>query len=154
MDAMRLAFLVVGCLPMLGQTSHVSSVRKAPGDKVTLEISAKSKPKGAPVALKWEVTFPLQLMEMDGNAPELGSAAMDAGKTIACTARRPYVYACVLSGGQKPIADGTIAIYHFTIRATATAGTTRLKIENAEATLPNETKWILEDTEAIVIIQK
>jgi len=145
--------LVFGCLPVLGQTSDVSHVTKAPGDSVTLEIFAESQPKRAPVALKWEVVFPVQLMEMEGGAPEVGSAAKDSGKSIQCTARRPYAYVCTLSGGQKPIANGLIAIYRFKIRTTAKAVTTNLRIEKAESTTFDSMKWTLNDTEAIVIIK-
>jgi len=153
---MRLAYLVVGCLPIfvptsLAQTSGVSSVTKAPGDKVTLDIMANS-PAKATVALKWDVIFPAQLMEMDV-APETGSAAKDSGKSLQCTARKPYVYACVLSGGQKPIADGKIAIFHFKIRTTAKPGTTTLRIEKVEATMTNSKEVILNNTETTVIIR-
>jgi len=144
--------LLVACLPVLGQTPAVS-VTKAPGDKVTLEITADSQPARSPVALKWEVVFPAQLMEMDGDAPEIGSAAMDSGKSLQCIARRPYRYVCTLSGGQKPIANGLIAIYHFKIRATAKPGTTSLRIEKAESTTSDSMKWPLNETEAIAIIK-
>lgn len=150
---MRLAYLVVGCLPVLGQTSRVSSVTKAPGEKVTLDISVNSQPSRAPVALQWEVVFPAQLMDMESDAPEIGSAAKDAGKSLQCTARRPYAYACTLSGGQKPIASGPIAIFHFRIRTTAEAGTTTLRIERAEATTADSKEETLNNTESIVIIR-
>jgi hypothetical protein len=149
----RLACLLVACLPALGQTSGVSHVTKAPGEKVTLEISAVSQPGRAPIALKWEVVFPAQLMEMEGGTPEIGSAAKNSGKSLQCTARKPYAYVCILSGGQGPLADGVIAIYHFRIRTTASAGITSLKIENSESTTPDSRKWTLNDTEAIVIIK-
>jgi hypothetical protein len=150
---MRLAYLLFGCLPVLGQTSRVSSVTKAPGEQVTLKIFADSQPGRAPIALKWEVVFPAQLMDLETDAPELGSAAMDSGKSIQCSARKPYSYVCILSGGQKPIANGPVAIYHFKIRTTAEARTTTLRIENAEATTADSKKWALNDTEATVIIQ-
>jgi hypothetical protein len=108
---MRLAYLIVGCLPVLGQTSTVSSVTKAPGEKVTLDIRMDSQPATVPVALKWEVVFPAQLMEMEGDAPETGSAAMESGKALQCTAQKPYSYVCILSGGQNPIASGPLAIF-------------------------------------------
>ncbi len=150
---MRLAYLAFGCLPVLGQTSPISSVTKAPGENVTLEVSANSQPARAPIALKWEVVFPAQLMDMEGDGPELGSAAKDSGKSLECTARTPYAYVCILSGGQKPTADGVIAIYHFKIRATATKGVTALRIEKAESTTSDSKKWPLNKTEAIVIIR-
>jgi hypothetical protein len=148
-----LAYLVVGCLPVLGQTPHVSTVTKTPGDEVTLEISANSEPGRAPVALKWEVIFPAQVMEMEGSGPELGSAAKDSGKSLQCNARTPYALDCAVSGVQKPIADGLIAIYHFKIRTTAAKGITALRIEKAESTTADSTKWTLNNTEAIVIVK-
>jgi hypothetical protein len=146
---MRLAYLVVACLPLLAQTP----VTKAPGDKVTLEVSADSQPARAPVALKWEVVFPAQLMEMETGAPQIGSAAMDSGKTLECTARTRYAYVCIVSGGQKPIGNGPVAIYHFQILATAKAGATSLKIQRAESTTADSKKWLLNSTEAIVVIR-
>jgi hypothetical protein len=150
---MRLAYLVVGCLPVLGQMSHVSSVTKAPGDRVTLDILVNSQPGGAPIALKWEVVFPAQLMALEGDAPELGKAAMDSGKSLQCTARKPYRYFCLLAGGQSPIVNGPIAIFKFRIPTTAEARTTTVKIEKTEATMADSNTLTLDDTEAIVIIR-
>lgn len=150
---MKLVYMVVVCLPVLGQTSQVSSVTKAPGDKVTLDISANSQPGRAPVELKWEVVFPVQLMAMEGDAPELGSAAKDSGKSLHCAPRNPYSYVCNLSGGQHPIATGLIATFHFRIRTTAEARTTTLRVERAVATSVDSKVVTLSDTEAIVIIR-
>jgi hypothetical protein len=152
-NRMRLVYLVVVGLPVLAQTSRVSSVTKAPGDKVTLDISANSQPGRAPVALKWDVVFPAQLMALEGDAPDTGSAATDSGKSLSCTARKPYSYSCVLSGGQNPIQNGLIASFHFKIRAPAGAGTTTLRIERAVATTADSKILSLNDTEAIVIIR-
>jgi hypothetical protein len=150
---MRFACLVVGCLPVLGQASEVSSVTKAPGEKVTLEIRQDSAPGRAPAALKWEVVFPAQLMEMEGDAPEAGRAATESGKTLQCTKLKPYSYACILSGGQNPTANGVIAIFHFKIRTTAEAGTTAFRIERGVATAVDSKVSTLNDTEATVIIR-
>lgn len=149
---MKLAYLVFGCLPMFAQTSAISSVTKSPGDKVTLEIVAKSDPKRAPVALHWDVIFPEQLMEMVGD-PEAGSAALKSGKSLQCRVRNPHAYGCVLSGGPNLIADGQIAIFHFRIRTTAVAGKTALRIERAVTTTVDSKILSLDDTEAIVIIR-
>ena len=99
------------------------------------------------------MVFPAQLMEMEGGAPEVGSVAKDAGKSIQCTARKPYSYVCILSGGTNPIPNGLVVIYHFMIRATAPAGATTIRIEKAEATTVDSTKWTLNNTETIVNIQ-
>jgi hypothetical protein len=150
---MMLAYLVVACLPVLAQAPRGSSVTKVPGEKVTLDISLDSQPARAPVALTWEVVFPAQLMDMEGDATETGSAAMDSGKKLQCTARKPYAYACVLSGGQNPIANGLIAIFHFRIRTTASAGTTSLRIERARATTVDSKEETLNNTESTIIIR-
>jgi len=150
---MKLAYLVLGCLPLLGQTPQVSSVTKAPGDKVTLDISADSQPGRAPVTLRWDVVFPAQLMALEGDATETGSAAKDSGKSLQCTARNTYSYSCTLSGGQKTIANGLIAIFHFRILTTADSRKTALRIQKAAATTVDSKVLTLNDTEAIVIIR-
>ena len=93
-------------------------------------------------------------MNMDVDATEIGSAAKDSGKSLQCTARKPYSYLCVPSGGQNPIANGPIAIFHFRIRTTAESGTTRLRIERAEATTPDSKEETLNNTESTVIIRR
>jgi hypothetical protein len=150
---MRLAYLTACCFPLLGQTSSISSVTKAAGEVVTLTIKAVSQPARAPVALKWEVVFPVQLMEMETDSPEISAAARDSGKSLQCMARKPYAYICVLSGGENAIADGTIAVFHFRIKAMASPTTTTLRIEKTEATAMDLRKWTLNDTEVTVIIR-
>jgi hypothetical protein len=103
------------------------------------------------MALKWEVVFPAQLMDLEGDA-EIGSAAKDAGKSLECKPLKPYSYSCVLSGGQKAIGDGQIAVFHFRIRTTAAAGTTALRVERAAATTGEGKQEALNSTESIVII--
>ena len=148
---MRLACLVIGCLPLLSQTPDASSVIKMPGDTVTLKISATSDPERAPIALKWDVVYPAQVMDMETGSA--GPAAMDSGKSLQCTARRPYVYVCMLSGGENPIQDGLIATYRFKVKPSAEAGMTKLRIENAESTTKDSKKWVLKSIEAIVVIR-
>jgi len=131
----------------------VSSVTKAAGEPVTLTISINSQPGEAPVAVKWQVVFPAQLMDLESGAPEIGGAAMDSGKSLQCTARNAYSYVCMLSGGKNPIADGAIAIFHFKIRTDAKAGTATLRTEKAESTMANSQAFTLNDTESTVVIR-
>jgi hypothetical protein len=147
----RLAHLVAGCVPLLGQTSHLTPV-KAPGDMVTLVITADSQPARAPAGLKWEVLFPAQVIEMQADA-EAGKAAVDSGKSLQCVARRPYLCYCILAGGQNPVADGPIAIFHFKIRTTAAPQTITLRIQRAEAITAESKELSLNDTEAVVVIK-
>ena len=150
---MRLACLVISCLPVLGQTPGGSTVTKAPGEEVSLTLLANSQASKAIVALKWEVLFPVQLMEMESAATQIGSAAKDSGKSLQCSARKPYTYVCTLSGGQKPIGNGPIAIFHFKIKTTAPAGTTTIRTENAVATMVDSKEEPWNNTETTVIIR-
>jgi hypothetical protein len=99
------------------------------------------------------VIFPAQLMDMGSDAAEIGSAAKDSGKSLQCPARKPYSYLCVLSGGQNPTADGPVAVFHFQIRTAAESGTSRLRIERAEATTEDSKEETLNTTEATIIIR-
>jgi hypothetical protein len=136
----------------LGQVFHVSSITSAPGEKVRLEISLDSA--SAPTALKWDLVFPTQLLEVEADGPEIGGAAMDSGKSLQCTARNQYSYVCILSGGQNRIANGPIAIFHFKIRTTADAGTTAVRIERAEAVTVDSKELTLNNAEGTVAIRQ
>lgn len=149
---MRLLYLLVGSLPMFAQACATPSVVKSPGDMVTFEIVAKSQPEKAPVALHWEVIFPAQLMEMEGDA-EIGSAAQNSGKSLQCRRRNSHSYGCALSGGNNPMADGQIAIFHFRIRTTAEAGKTAFRIERVVTTTLDSKVLSLEDTETNLTIR-
>jgi hypothetical protein len=150
---MRQACLILGCVTLLlGQTPPAAPVTKAPGDKVTLTIMADSQPKRAPVALQWEVVFPAQLMEIDGD-PVRGGAAVKSDKSLQCKARARYALACTLSGGQNPIPDGTIAVFYFKILATAKPGPATFKIGRAAATGADSKVSSLDDTETAVVIR-
>jgi hypothetical protein len=148
-----MAWLIAACLPVMAQTGGGSSVTKSPGEPVTLRLFVNSQPSKPPVALKWEVLFPAQLMDLEAGATETGSAAADSGKLLNCTAGKPYSYACTLSGGSKPIASGPIAVFHFRIKTTAEAGTVRLTIQKTEATTADSQQQTLNNTQSTVIIR-
>jgi len=145
--------LVVMYLPVLGQSPQSSSVTKSPGETVTFEIRQESASPKAPVALEWEVVFPAQLMEMESTAPETGTAAKDSGKTLECSQRKSYVYACVLSGGPNPLAKGVIAVFRFKIFPTAAAGRALIRVEKAVATMADSKVVTWNTAEAVVTIR-
>ncbi len=144
--------LVLSCLTVLAETPAISPVIKSPGDIVTLEIAATSQPKRAPIVLHFDVVFPAQLMAIEG-AGKVGSAAQGSGKSLECHILNPHSYGCVISGGQNPMADGQIAIFHFRILKTAKPGTTALRVERAVSTTADGKVVSLNDTEAAVIIR-
>jgi hypothetical protein len=138
----------------LGQVFRVSSVAGAPGQEVTLEISLDSAAARAPTALRWDVVFPAELLELEGDGPDPGDAARESGKSLACTARKPYSCACSLAGGRNPVANGPIAIFHFRIRNTADTGTAAVRVERAEAVTAGSKKMALSNAEGTVTIRQ
>jgi hypothetical protein len=137
-----------------GQVLHVSSVTSAPGEKVRIEISLDSAGARAPAALKWEVVFPAQLLELEGDEPETGSAAMDSAKLLRCARQNAYSCFCTLSGGQNPVSNGPIAIFHFKTRTAAEAGTTAVRIERAAAVAADSKELTLNNAEGAVTIRQ
>lgn len=83
--------------------------------------------------LKWDVTFPAQLLEAAGSGPKASQAATDAGKSLTCSLRQSYTYTCILAGGQKPIRNGLIAVFPFKIRPDARVGSSAIRIDHVEA---------------------
>ena len=138
----------------LGQVLHLSSVTSAPGEKVRLEISLDLAAERALTVLQWEVVFPAQLLEPEGDGPEIGHTATDSGKSLTCAKLKPYSYVCTLFGGQSPVGNGPIAIFPFKIRTAAEAGTTAVRIERAEATTVDSKKLTLNNAEGTVTIQQ
>jgi len=118
---------------MFGQTLSVSSISGAPGDRISIHVSLESTPAQPATALSWETIFPAGLLEVEGDGPEVGSAAKESGKLLTCAMRQPYLYVCLLAGGQKPIANGSVAVFRFKIRADAHAGESTLKVDRVDA---------------------
>jgi len=146
------AYLVFVSLIAFAEIPAVSPVVKSPGDTVTLEIAANSQPNRAPITLHFDVVFPTQLMEPEDKG-EVGSAARNSGKSLACRILNPHSYGCVISGGEKPIADGQVAIFHFKVLAAAKPAKTALRIERAVSTTADSKILSLKDTEAAVVIK-
>jgi hypothetical protein len=119
-------------VPGAGQSLKFSSGAGAPGETVALEISLSAAPGQAPSALKWDVTFPAQLVEV-AQAPEIAKSAADSGKSLACHQRLTYSYICIMAGGQKPIGSGAIAIFRFKILPDAHSGSSAVRLERIEA---------------------
>ncbi len=79
---------------------------------------------------------------------------MDSGKSLQCTARKPYSYVCILSGGQNPVANGPIAIFHFKIRTTAEAGTAAVRIEIVQTATVDSKELTLDNAEGTITIRQ
>jgi len=150
---LKLAICILCAWSVSGQTLQVSSASGSLGESVTVEISLRSPTGREPVVLKWETVFPVQILELEAGSPVAGSAAKTAGKTITCTAPKPYSRICVLTGGKDSVADGTIAVYRFKILAKVSAGTTTIRIQRIESLTGNLSKVNLVDATGPITIR-
>ena len=125
-----ISFFLSYALPALAQVLDVSPVSGLPRGSIALNVSMASSIEGVPTVLKWELTFPAQLLE--SSEFEIAGAAKDSGKSLTCSLRQPYTYVCVLAGGQAPIENGRIATFRFKVRPDARAGTAAVRIDHVE----------------------
>ena len=125
---MRYIALTVCVLPLLGQSLKVSSGSAAAGQKVSLDLTLECPTGKEVLALQWEVSFPSQAVTFDGKGPQAGAAAVAAGKTLTCAARKKdaSTWVCILAGGQKPIGNGSVATLPYQVQANAPAGAKRI----------------------------
>jgi hypothetical protein len=110
----------------------VSSGAGTPGENVAIEISVVSPAEPGVSTLKWETTFPAQLLQIDG-LPEAGPAATKAGKSLTCRKAQTYSYVCILAGGSESLGAGTVAVFHFKIHPEARPGTSIIRTAHVEA---------------------
>jgi len=129
--------LMVGPAALFGQTLALSPVTAAPGEFAVIQMSLSSAAGHQPVALQWDAVVPALLELQSDRIMRLTVAAQDAGKSLTCGRAQAAVGAqtvrCLLSGGQKPIPEGTIAILSLRVRETAPPGPVTVRFEQATA---------------------
>jgi hypothetical protein len=135
------------------QELKVSSVHAAPGGEVGIEISLESPAGIAPVTLKWDTLFPVQLVDPVGDGLELGKAAKDSGKSISCAMQKPYSYTCILFGGLKPIGSGVIAALRLKVHMDARPGATPVRVQKSEAAGADFKQFLMKDAEGSIDIR-
>jgi hypothetical protein len=135
------------------QDLRVSPVHGSPNDEIRIEISLASPAGRAPSTLKWETVFPAQIMDLVGDAPELGKAAKETDKAIACAKPKPYTITCILYGGQKRLDNGVIATLHFKVHKDARLGETKVTVQKAEGVAGDLKQFVLKDAEGSVDIR-
>jgi hypothetical protein len=131
-EVLRIVLPLVAALPAMGQVLQVSSGAGAPGELISIGISLDTPAAALPATLKWDTIFPAQLVSIEGE-PEIGGRPKKSGKSLTCKAREAYSYVCILAGGQNPIENGPIAIFHFRIHSDASPATSAVRAERVEA---------------------
>jgi len=128
--------LVTGLLLVSGrlaaQTVRVPDSNAQPGVTVEVPIELESKPGQEPLGLQWTIKCdpPLTLVSQ-----RIAPAARDAGKDVRCALRKSPANStiCLLSGGQKPIANGAVALLVFETSGKGQNGRAKIRIEDVLA---------------------
>ncbi len=117
-----------------------------------------SPPDKAPVALQWEFRIP-PAVRIGAADITVGKAAEAAGKSLACAVRanRPAEggagYACILAGGVKPIANGSIAVVRYGVAAGARRERVGVTIENVVGVSADAKSTAIDSTSAVITIR-
>lgn len=135
-----LSVIVVGFLwaqsILTGPTLRLSAVTGAPGELVEAEILLASPSGKEPLGLQWNILLPSSQLSLEDGI-RLGPAAKDAGKSLRCSDKKTEggtrTLICILSGGQKPIQNGAIALLKLRIPPAAKPGTAKVRIEHSLA---------------------
>jgi hypothetical protein len=108
-------------------------VEGTPGGLTDAEIVLESSPGKEPLGLQWQVLLPSGELRLEDHRVLPGAAAKAAGKTLRCSERKNAggspVTMCLLTGGDKPIRNGTIALLKLRILPDAKAGMARIRME-------------------------
>ena len=154
----RIGSLIALATPFVyAQNLRLTPTEGAPGDNVNIAISLKS-PKGQePSTLQWEITIPLDKV---GPLQETSTAAaaQAEGKSLICSVKSKttevYTTVCILAGGQQPIRNGAVAIFHLTLSPNAPPGQFRIRLDEAIAVYKDLRRKAMEPTETTVTVRK
>jgi hypothetical protein len=109
---MRFLASLLFCGPLLAQSFQIVPSAATPGGSGSLLITLTSPAGKEPVALQWKITIET---EVTVGAADIvaGDAATAAGKTVTCAPDGKAeggksAYKCILVGGVKNIANGTV----------------------------------------------
>ena len=115
------------CSPLPAQNFQIVPSTAPRGGGGSLLITFAS-PKGKePMALQWKVALGTEVTAAQEDLIA-GDAAIEAGKTLTCSAAKTPgqagpTYMCILAGGRKPIANGTVFVIKYTIKPGAKPST-------------------------------
>lgn len=141
---------------LFGQTLRLSSVA-APNDRVAMELSLDCPAGKEPTALQWQISIPKAKLSLIDDTILIGSAAQEAGKKIECAPKgkstETYTSVCILSGDQKPIQNGVIAILRFRTVPKAPAGPARIKVQQVVAVSTDLKQLTLKDVETEIEVR-
>jgi hypothetical protein len=135
----RLFATLVFCSTLVAQTFQVVPSTAPRGGTGSLLITLVSPEGKEPVALQWKI---LLGTEVTAAAEDIvvGEAAKTADKVLACAlvakpVQEGLTYKCILAGGVKPIANGTVFRVKYGVKQKTKTHTMGVRISDAIAVL-------------------
>jgi hypothetical protein len=122
------------CSPLLAQNFQIVPSTAPRGGSGSLLITFAS-PKGRePIALQWKIALGTQVTVAQGDLIA-GDAVTEAGKALTCSsAKAPGqagpTYICILAGGRKAIANGTILLVKYKVMPDAKPGADIVRVSD------------------------
>jgi hypothetical protein len=152
-------YLAFSPLELPAQSLRLSSAPASPGKEATVHLSLTSPPaKEPPSTLQWDITIPVQVMELPGENVTSGPQAQAAGKALQCREKSrtaaAQVLNCLMFGGREPIHDGVIAMLRIKIAPHAPVRPARIRIDQAIAVRKDATKIEMKPVETMVRIRR
>jgi hypothetical protein len=136
---MRCLIILAFYSPLLAQSFQIVPSTAPHGGAGSLLITLTSPAGKEPVALQWKIALGSEVAAEPTDIVA-GDAATTAGKAATCAlALKPVpehlAFVCVLVGGQKPIANGTIFRLKYKIKPKTTPQTLAVRISDGLAVL-------------------
>lgn len=133
-----LATLVL-CSPLVAQTFQVVPSMAPRGGTGSLLITLISPAGKEPVALQWKIMLGTEVTAAVEDI-KAGDAATTADKAVVCApvtkpVQEGLTYKCILAGGVKPIANGTVFLVKYRVKEKTTPQTVGVRISDGIAVL-------------------
>ncbi len=134
---MRFFATLVFCSPLFAQTFQIVPSVAPRGATGSLLITFAAPAGKEPVALQWKIAFGSGVTAATGDLAA-GDAAGSAGKVLACAPAKGggpegAIYNCILSGGKKPIPNGTILLVKYGVKPQAAPHAVAVRVSDGMA---------------------
>jgi hypothetical protein len=152
----RYVLLLFGLRTLDAQSLDIPPVTATRGAAQILRIVFKAAASRPVASLQWELVYPNALqIDLSGVVP--GSVTESAGKTLVCARRKPAAgenaLGCVLSGGVRPLQDGTIAIIRFVPAASGPKNLLHVRLDKIAAVSPKLDQIVIPNANGSVTIK-
>ena len=136
---MRFLATLLFCSPLAAQTFEIVPSTASRGEAGSLQVKWISPAGKEPVALQWKINLRVAVTAAAEDIVA-GDAATMADKAVTCAAVTKPVqdnvtFNCILAGGQKQIANGTIFLVKYKVKPKVTPQTRVVRVSDGIAVL-------------------